>query len=521
MGGSHGTPRSAETNLQDIDTPLLAKADGPAQLDIHALQRLQGELEGELFLFGKPGYEEARLGKVWDASKCKPNPAPKVFTPASYPTETFNLATAGLPSAIAVVAITADVQACVKFCAQTGAELGIAGGRHSHLCMKDQSFVIDLQRMRECTLMAGEEPILRCEGGALNGDVHAALDGTGLMFTLGHHPGTGIGGLVQQGGHGPLEKVFGLAIDALLGAEVVTADGEVRRCSRSENADLFWCVRGGCGNFGVVTIFEFRPSRYKQAMPARTRVHLPLGACFVPSRKEIVRNYRDTCEVLPNTTSPLLIATPFPIIEVYYEIGGGDDSSLSSLTSFGKPVSDELRTRDYVHEICWDYFGPSGKDNLAGSYYPTSALLAELPDAACDTIAEYASKTPSSGSSIVITQLGGAAALVPKDATSVYHRDAKYWVIIIGAWQPSMFRSLAAEKEKAISWAKGLRSALMPYSIGRYGALSAEVSSEWDDTVGDDPLAFASWGANCTRLREIKGKFDPTNLFHLNHNIKP
>ncbi len=124
----------------------------------------------------------------------------------------------------------------------------------------------------------------------------------------------------------------------------------------------------------------------------------------------------------------------------------------------------------------------------------------------------------------MINQLGGAAADVPKDATSVYHRDAKYWLIITTGWKPSAFGSLAAEKEKrrkAIAWARGLRTALMPYAIGRYGALTADVAREWNDAVGADPLALASWGANCARLRELKRRFDPTNLFHVNHNIEP
>ncbi len=170
--------------------------------------------------------------------------------------------------------------------------------------------------------------------------------------------------------------MYGLSIDAMVAAEVVTADGELLRCSENENADLFWCLRGGCGNFGVVTAFEFRPKKYSQAMPSLTRVHLPVAYCPLPSRNQLVRHFRDVCEGLPRTTSPILICTPFPIIECYYEIGGGDGGALRPLMRFGRPVVNSLKTRDYVNEISWDILGPSSSENLAGSYYPTSALWA-------------------------------------------------------------------------------------------------------------------------------------------------
>ena len=110
---------------------------------------------------------------------------------------------------------------------------------------------------------------------------------------------------------------------------------------------------------------------------------------------------------------------------------------------------------------------------------------------------------------------------MPKDATAVYHRDAGFWLIINAGWKGSLFASEADERDKAVAWAKGLRDALLPYAIGRYGALSQDAADGWNDACGQDPLAMASWGANYGRLRELKAKYDPANLFRINHNIEP
>ena len=245
----------ATTDESVAPTPLAKSSD---------LDELLKSLEGAVYEFGDDGYERARLGTVWTHDACKPGEGRR-FSPASHPTETWNVDACGFPAAICVVAGVADVRACVAYCARSGAALAVCGGRHSHHCMKQNALVVDLQRLRACELVdVGGAPRLRCGGGALNGDAHQALDGSGLCLTLGHHPGTGIGGLVQQGGHGPLEKIYGLSIDAMVSAEVVCADAQVRRCSAAEEPELFWALRGGCANFGVVTQFEFAPRPFER-----------------------------------------------------------------------------------------------------------------------------------------------------------------------------------------------------------------------------------------------------------------
>ena len=487
----------------------------PLKEDDH-LATLLAALEGDLQRFGDAGYEEARLGRLWKKADCVPGDGRKGFSPETHPTETWNLDACAWPAAICVVASVADVRAAVVYCAATSCTLAIAGGRHSHTCMVQDSFVVDLQRLRWATFEEkGGVGYLSCGGGALNGDAHRALDGTGWCMTLGHHPGTGLGGLVQQGGHGPLEKLFGLSVDAMVGAEVVTADGAARCCDEETEADLFWAIRGGCGNFGVVTRFTFRLQKFDQKLPSLTRVHFPIPF-VMPSRRSLVASFRDHCEgAMPRNVSPLLILTPFPVVELYYAIGQGDTSAaLEPYEAFGRPLVVKRGTRDFIHECSWDILGPSSDDALADNYYPTSSFLGALPDEACAIIADAAARMPPK-CGLVLNQLGGAAEDVPKDATAVYHRDGKYWLIIQASW------TSPADRESRVAWAKSLRDALMPFCVGRYGALSDDAPFYNDVTDSADPLAFASWGANYPRLRALKRAYDPANLFKVNHNIAP
>jgi len=488
------------------------------------LESLQARVKGEVTQFGDPDYDDVRLLRPWSGSQCKMPAGQKCreFTPESHPTETWNFDAAGWPSAFCTVQDADDVAECVKYAEANNVPLCVAGGRHSHHCLKNNSLVIDMRRLRQCTLDQ-DKRILVCEGGALNGDAHAALAGSGLAMTLGHHPGTGLGGLVLQGGHGPLEKVFGLSVDVLCRIDAVISEGTKVTATKDLNPDLFWAFRGGCGNFGVVTAFHFNVLPMDEELASLQRVHLPLGLGPLKSRVELIKSFRDKCEKTDRRTSPLMIL-PLggPVIEQFYYIGDKEEGALAlqPYDNFGMPVHVEAKPRNYFHEICWDILGPSGEESLPGNYYPTSALLAELTDEACQVIADFMGpkRNGAYGGHVVINQLGGAAEDVPITDTAVGQRAAKYWIIVMSEWKAGMFSSLATNREMTVQWARGLRDALTPWMMGKYGQLNKE---EWNDsTSSPDPLCAATWGANLKRLQEIKAKFDPKNTFCNTDNIR-
>ncbi|KAH8050927.1 FAD-linked oxidase domain containing protein [Aureococcus anophagefferens] len=311
------------------------------------LSTLTDTLTGTLLQYGDAGYDAARLGTVWAHEECLKGGREK-FSPETHPTETWNLDSCEFPAAICVVA---GVPAS---CATRRWKRPTAG-------------------KRSCAAAA-----------ALNGDAHKALDQSGYGMTLGHH-GHGPGRSRAAGRPRPLEKLYGLSIDAWVEATVVTADGASRTASATEHPDLFWALRGGCGNFGVVTEFLFELMPFNQYLPSLQRVHLPVPV-LCPSRFDVIRGWRDMCGVAPRNVSPLLIVTPTPLIELTYAIAPDDTVETlkrETYTGWGMPVVVELTTRCYVHEISWDILGPSSDANLAGNYDPTSALLAKFPDEAC------------------------------------------------------------------------------------------------------------------------------------------
>ena len=273
----------------------------------------------------------------------------------------------------------------------------------------------------------------------------------------------------------------------------------------------------------MVVEFVFEPKPFRQMVPSLQRVHLPIPF-LCPSREELVKHWRDNVESAPRDVYPMMVMTPMPTIEVFHGVGDGATlESLAGYENFGRPVLSERKERDFFSEISWDSLGPSSTDNLAGLYYPTASLLKEMPDEACKIIADAARRCPASAT-LILTPCGGAAADVPKDATAVYHRDVKFWIVAAAGWKASTFRSEAAAREEAVAWARELRDALMPYTVGRYGMLGEDAAKEkWGDAADPDadPLVHASWGANYTKLQQIKAKYDPTNMFRLNHNVEP
>ena len=344
---------------------------------------------------------------------------------------------------------------------------------------------------------------VRVQGGATLGEVDRETHAFGLAVPSGVVPKTGIAGLTLGGGVGWLIRKYGMSIDNLLSCQIVTADGTVRTASSMENEDLFWGLRGGGGNFGVVTSLEF------QARP----VHTIVGGLLLYARNDavdVLRHYRDYIETAPDelTTYAACLYTPdgTPVVGVvpcYCGAASEAERVLQPLRAFGSPILDAIQAMPFP--AMQSLFGPSFPDG--NHNYWKSTLLKNLTDAAVTEIVEHANAMTSPLSAVILEYHGGAAGRVPNDATAFPHRDLPWDVVIAGQWtQP-------AETPRHRDWARATEEALRPFSGGAHllGALDVEP----DDVIN------SAFGTNLTRLATIKGKYDPTNLFRVNQNIKP
>jgi len=335
----------------------------------------------------------------------------------------------------------------------------------------------------------------------------------GLATPVGINSTTGIAGLTLGGGFGWLTRKYGMTIDALLSADVVTAEGRELHASQRENEDLFWAIRGGGGNFGVVTQFEF------QLYPVGPEITAGLIVFPAAQAKRILTKYRDSVESTPedfNTWVVMRQAPPLPflpekvhgtdvlILAVFH---AGDpaeaDTLIAPLRAWGDPVGEHLGTMPYVQwQQAFDPLLTPGARNYWKSHNFTT-----LPDGLFDAMVEYAAKLPSPQCEIFIGLISGAPNRVAPDALAWRHRDAKYVLNVHGRWDA------ASDDMKVIKWARAFFTASLPFaSGGAYGNFMT------DDEGGRVESAY---GANFARLQAIKRKYDPENVFHHNQNITP
>jgi hypothetical protein len=342
------------------------------------------------------------------------------------------------------------------------------GGRG--LC--DDGIVIDLSRMRAANVDPGDR-VVRVQGGATLGDLDRETHTFGLAVPCGIVPKTGIGGLTLGGGVGWLVRKYGMSIDNLLSCQVVTADGKVLIASASENEDLFWALRGGGGNFGVVTSLTFR------AHPVATVV----GGLILyprPVALEVLRNYRDYMETAPDelTAYAAFLHTPdgAPVMGIaacYCGAPGEAERVLGPLRGFGTPIVDTIQTIPFP--VMQSLFAPAFPD---GNYnYWKSSLQATLTDEAIATVVDHGNRMASPLSFLVVEYYGGAAGRIANDATAFPHRDLP-WDVILGAQWTN-----PAESELHRAWARDGENALRPFSAGAHllAALDADdsASSFW------------------------------------------
>ena len=410
------------------------------------------------------------------------------------------------PALIVQCAGAADVINAVTFAREHNLPLAVRGGGHSAagngVC--DGGLVIDLSPMKGIRVDAAHRTA-RAEPGLTWAEFDRETQAFGLATTGGVVSTTGIAGLTLGGGIGWLMRTHGLTCDNLLSVDLVTADGRLRTASAEEHADLFWAVRGGGGNFGVATSFEY------QLHPVGPTI---LGGLLIwprPLARDVLRLYRDFTQTAPESAGayaalgtspdgvPIVVVVPFyhgPIAE--------GEKLLQPLRTFGPPVADLVQPMPYTaFQQILDPLNPPGN-----RVYWKSAMLQPLHDDAIETILEHAEGSPSPLSAAIIEFYGGAANRVGVQDTAYPHRDATYALNAVAAWTDS------AQDEPNIRWSRRLWEAMRPFSPG-----SVYVNFLGLDE-GEDRVK-AAYGPNYDRLAEIKTRYDPSNLFRFNQNIEP
>jgi FAD/FMN-containing dehydrogenase len=419
------------------------------------------------------------------------------------------------PGLIARCADAADVIAAVNFGRDQGLLIAVRGGGHSGpgLGSCDDGLVIDLSRLRGVRVDPAARTA-RVEPGCTQGDVEHAAHAFGLAVPAGIVSTTGVAGLTLGGGTGYLTRAFGLTIDNLIEADVVLADGSFVTASERENADLFWALRGGGGNFGVVTSFLFR------AHPVR---NVYAGPIFweIKDAKQVMRAYRDFLPKAPVALGAFIglktvpSTTPFPeehwgkkicaVISSYNGSTADGEKALKPLRdALPAPILDWMSEMPFIAmQSLFDGLLPKGLQ-----WYWKGDFVKQLTDAAIDTHIENIQKKPSELSLMHLYPIDGAVHRISASDTAWSTRDAT-WSMVIAAIDPDPRKA-----DKLKSWGRAYWEAVHPYNLG-----GAYVNFMMDDEI--DGRIQATYGANYGRLANIKKKYDPYNLFRVNQNIQP
>jgi FAD/FMN-containing dehydrogenase len=413
------------------------------------------------------------------------------------------------PALIARCQGVADVVAAVNFARENDFEITIRGGGHSvaGLCLADGAVLIDLSGMKGIHVDS-ERKTARAQGGVTWRELNRETQLHGLAVTGGIISTTGIAGLTLGGGLGWTMGKYGLAVDNLLSADVVTADGRVLTASESENSDLFWALRGGGGNFGVVTSFEFRLHSVGPIVTGGLVVH-PYDAA-----RDLLRFYRDFTSEAPDelTVFAALMFAPDASGQkvagvALCHVGSPQqaEKDLEPLLTFGSPVDVQVGPMPYAAvNAMLDEAGPSGLLN-----YWKSSFLRELSDDAIDTLVDGFAGSPSPMNAAFLEHFHGEVTRVPVDATAAPHREPGYNLIVPSAW------SDPADSDENIAWTREIFAAMGPFVAGRQ-----YVNYLDDDDIAADPTREA-FGPNYDRLVQVKNTYDPTNFFRHNLNIRP
>jgi FAD/FMN-containing dehydrogenase len=461
-------------------TVEIVTLDGTTRpLELTDVENLRARMRGSVLTAADAGYDAAR--RIWNAMIDK------------------------RPAVIARCAGDTDVIEAVRFAAAHGMLVSVRGGGHNvaGTAVCEGGLMIDLSPMKGIRV----DPVARtawAQPGLLWQEFDQATQAFGLATTGGTVGETGIAGLTLGGGVGWLVRKYGLTCDNLLAADVVTADGQLRHVSSEEDSDLFWALRGGGGNFGVVTSFQYR----LHPLPS------VLGGLIIHPRsaaRDVIRFHRDFIASAPEelTSYVALLTAPDgqPVVALASCYCGDLEEGervLRPMREFGSPLVDDMKPMPYAG--VQGLFGPGfpwGRRN-----YWKSSFLRELPDAVVNAVVEQADRAPSLLSAVVLEYYGGAASRVAAGATAFPHREANYNLVILGQW------SDAAEDQAQISWTRDCWEAVRPWASGAV-YMNALSEDEGAKSVRD------AYGDNYARLATIKAVFDPNNLFRLNQNIAP
>jgi FAD/FMN-containing dehydrogenase len=415
------------------------------------------------------------------------------------------------PALIARCASVTDVINTVKFARDEGLLLAVRGGGHSFAGFStcDGGVVLDLAPMNTVEVDPGNR-LARAGGGVTWGIFDAATHTHGLATTGGLISTTGIAGLTLGGGIGWLQRQCGLSCDNLLSVELVTASGDVVRASAGENRELFWGLRGGGGNFGVVTAFEFRLHPVSSVLG---------GLILFPAHRgaEVMRFYREFVRDCPDELTTWLSAITAPAAEFVPSDLQGKPSlavlachcgALDDAEAAIKPLRDLGPAVDLIEPMPYPALQSMLDEDLPPGVrcYLKSGYATELTDAVIDTIVEHTQAMPSASSTFDFHHMGGAVARIPDDGTAFGDRRSAYCFNVVGVWKD------ASDDGVNSAWVRHLASALEPFGTGRiyvnFAADPDRVRAAYSETKYD-------------RLRAIKREYDPTNLFRLNQNVEP
>jgi len=454
-------------------------------LDESTIPVIRGRFTGELLEQGDDGYDEART--------------------------VFNAMIDRRPRLIVRCAGAADVVAGVLLARETGLPLAVRGGGHgvNGHAVCDDGIMLDLSPMKRIDVDP-EARVARAQAGVTWGEFDAATQAHGLATTGGRITTTGIAGLTLGAGSGWLERMFGFTAHNLLAAEMVTADGRVVHASEDENADLLWGLRGGGGNFGVVTQFEYR---LHEVGPMVTG-----GMLLWPMEQasEVVRFYRDWIESAPDEISggaAVVMAPPEEFVPVPLQgkpvfavipICFSDPELLRPIREFGTPFADLVGPMPYVEvQKLLDAGSPWGFQN----YWKAEAVQ-EFSDELIDLVLAHAQKIRSPFDACFFQPLGGALERIPADATAISPSAGKWIVHAFGIWETE------AESEGELAWVREWGEFMEPYA-------RAGVPLTFTADTGDERVRATFGEQKYARLVALKDKYDPENLFRLNQNIKP